>query len=195
MAGKSGDKDIWQLHISLKHSDPPIWRRVLVPVNITLEDLHLVIQHCFDWDGEHLHGFRAKSVLSLGPRNVRTSTWVELPAEGYEDEVTLAELGFSIGSKFQYIYDFGDSWTHDLKLEKVLDRDPEMSYPVCVKAARAAPIEDCGGLWGYYDMLEAIADPEHPEHEDYLEWWGDNAVDPDAVDLDAINERLSRMKL
>lgn len=199
MASKSGvesvEKSIWQLHISLKHSDPPIWRRVLVPGSITLETLDGVIQLSLNWDNSHLHEFRIKTLPNPDPDDVFESNGFEPPIDAYETEVTLAESGLKRGSKFQYIYDFGDDWLHDIKVEKMLERDPEMKYPVCIEAAGAAPPEDCGGLWGYYDMLEAIADPEHPEHEDYVEWWGEDTLDPDAVDLDAINKRLSRMKL
>lgn len=189
MASKSGDKEIWQLHISLRDSDPPIWRRVLVPGSVTLKQLDRVIQRSLDWENSHLHEFRIKTLVRPGRDGF------EPPSNAYEARVRLAESGLTRGSKFQYIYDFGDDWLHDIKVEKMLERDPEMKYPVCIEAAGAAPPEDCGGLWGYYDMVEAIADPEHPAHAHYLEWWGDDTFDLDWVDLDAINKRLSLMKL
>jgi len=189
MASKSGDKEIWQLHISLRDSNPPIWRRVLVPGSVTLKQLDRVIQRSLDWENSHLHEFRIKTLVRPGRDGF------EPPSNAYEARVRLAESGLKRGSKFQYVYDFGDDWLHDIKVEKMLERDPEMKYPVCIEAAGAAPPEDCGGLWGYYDMAEAISDPEHPDHEDYLEWWGDDTLDVDWVDLDAINKRLSLMKL
>ena len=74
--------------------------------------------------------------------------------------------------KFIYEYDFGDSWEYVILVEKILPPDPNISYPICLKGKRTCPPEDCGGIWGYNDFLEAIQDPDHPEHDDMLEWVG-----------------------
>jgi len=97
------------------------------------------------------------------------------------------------GAKFVYEYDFGDSWEHILLVEKVLPMEPDQQYPVCIKGKRACPPEDVGGVWGYYGFLEAIQDPDHPEHEDYLEWIGED-FDPEAFDLDAVNAALRALQ-
>jgi hypothetical protein len=81
----------------------------------------------------------------------------------------------------RYVYDFGDDWVHKVVVEKVLPADPRISYPVCVAGKRACPPEDCGGVWGYREFLAAISDPDHPEHEEMLEWVG-GAFDPEEFD-------------
>jgi hypothetical protein len=106
------------------------------------------------------------------------------------------KLGKSItaeGEKFAYEYDFGDFWEHDILIEKILPPDPKQKLPVCIKGKRACPPEDVGGVWGYDTFLEAIKDPQHPEHEMYTEWI-DGEFDPEAFDLDAINSALRSLK-
>jgi hypothetical protein len=102
---------------------------------------------------------------------------------------TLKSFGFGEGQKFTYEYDFGDDWRHEVKVEKVLPPDAEQQLPMCIKGKRACPPEDIGGVWGYYEFLEAIKDPDHPDHEMYTEWRGDD-FDPEAFDLDMVNSRL-----
>jgi len=75
-------------------------------------------------------------------------------------------------------------------VEKILPREGEMEYPVCLAGRRACPPEDCGGPWGYGEMLLALGDPSHPEHESYTEWVG-GGFDPETFDLEALNRRLS----
>ena len=94
--------------------------------------------------------------------------------------------------KFIYEYDFGDGWEHRIVLEKIL---PLGSFepPVVIKGKKACPPEDCGGIWGYYELLDAIQDPAHEEHESMLEWAG-GEFDPDEFDMKSINERLDNLK-
>jgi hypothetical protein len=107
--------------------------------------------------------------------------------------VTLGQVAPREGLKFRYEYDFGDGWLHQVLVEKVLPPEPGQSYPVCVKGRRACPPEDVGGMWGYQDFLEAIQDPNHEEHEEYLEWVG-GEFDPEAFDLDGVNVALSDLQ-
>jgi hypothetical protein len=93
------------------------------------------------------------------------------------------------GVKFSYLYDFGDSWDHEILVEKVLAAEPDASYPVCIKAKRAWPPEDCGGVWGYQNFLDAIQSADPPEHEEMLEWVG-GSFDPEDAELDEINMLL-----
>lgn len=88
-----------------------------------------------------------------------------------------------------YEYDFGDSWTHQIVLEKILPPSPELKAPQCIAGARACPPEDCGGVFGYAELLTALRDPSHPEHEDMLEWMG-GEYDPAFFDLEAVNDQL-----
>jgi hypothetical protein len=114
--------------------------------------------------------------------------------------VKLSKLITTEGEKFTYEYDFGDGWEHDILIEKILsplDRimppNAKQTFPMCLKGKRACPPEDVGGIWGYGTFLEAIQNPEHPEHSMYLEWSGGD-FDPEAFDLDAINQALHTLK-
>jgi len=138
------------------------------------------------WTNSHLHQFIVGQTYFGEP----------YPDYGFEmhDErdVRLNQIADE-GARFVYEYDFGDSWEHILLVEKVLEPEPGQQYPVCIKGKRACPPEDVGGVWGYYGFLEAIQDPDHPEHEDYLEWIGED-FDPEAFDLDAVNAALRALQ-
>jgi hypothetical protein len=106
----------------------------------------------------------------------------------------LSQVVPGTGDRLRYTYDFGDDWEHDIVVEAVGDVEAGVSYPRCVAGRRACPPEDCGGIWGYSDLLETLADPAHKEHEDRLEWLGLSSAaefDPDAFDLDQVNSGLS----
>ena len=110
-----------------------------------------------------------------------------------ERRVKLNQLLTAPKQKLRYQYDFGDSWTHEVLLEKVLAPEPGATYPRCTAGKRACPPEDCGGVWGYPDFLEAIADSEHEEHDELLEWVG-GEFDPEAFDLAEVNAALRRLR-
>lgn len=110
-----------------------------------------------------------------------------------EKRARLNEIAPAEKFMFVYEYDFGDSWDHDILVEKIIQPEEELLHPVCLKGKRARPPEDCGGAPGYYMFLEAIRDPKHPEHEDMLEWAG-GKFDPEKFDIDEINRRLSKIK-
>jgi hypothetical protein len=177
---------IYQLKITLKDSKPPIWRRVEVPDDITLAKLHAIIQAAMGWTDSHLHMFTAG----------RTSYGVPDPNydEDVRDErrVKLNQLLTEPKQKLSYEYDFGDSWTHVVLLEQVREPAPGLRYPRCTAGKRACPPEDCGGVWGYADFLAAVADPEHPEHDDMIEWAG-GEFDPELFDPDEVNAELRQV--
>ncbi len=174
---------IYQLKVTLKGSRPPIWRRILVTGDTTLAELHEVIQVVMGWDSNHLHEFRVGR------------THYGEPGEDWGIEVvdesgaTLARIAPAAKTKFQYEYDFGDSWQHDILVEKILPPDPSVECPACVTGKRSGPPDDCGGIWGYAELLEVLSDPEDPEYEEQLEWLGEN-FDPEAFDLEAVNNAL-----
>lgn len=200
---------VYQLKITLKYSEPPIWRRVQVPADITLGDLHYVIQIAMGWEGDHMHEFTIKKVNYGPPETDYGMEFILLGAaeqitappqaaldeaddedeedeDEWEDEndygsknenkVKLNQVVTRVRTKFSYLYDFGDSWQHEIEVEKILPAEPEMHYPVCFAGERACPPEDIGGMWRYQNMLEVLADPNHPDREEILEWLGDTGI-------------------
>jgi hypothetical protein len=181
---RTGDS-IYQIKVTLRGSRPPIWRRIQVPGDMTLADLHDVIQAVMGWWDYHLHQFIVEETYYGVPHPDYMMDMVD------EGGVRLKEVADE-GSRFLYEYDFGDSWVHVLEVEEVFAPEPGQAYPVCVDGRRAAPPEDVGGVWGYEQYLEAMADPDHPEHEMYREWRGD--FDPEAFDLEEINAALRKLR-
>ncbi|MFH1115458.1 MAG: plasmid pRiA4b ORF-3 family protein, partial [Pseudomonadota bacterium] len=107
-----------------------------------------------------------------------------------EKKVRLDLLMSEEKEKFHYLYDFGDSWEHEILLEKIIPPEKGTQYPICLTGRRACPPEDCGGAWGYEELLEALKDPSHEDREEMLEWV-DEDFDPDRFDVEAINRRLN----
>src|SRR6266508_917906 len=140
--------------------------------------------------------------IKVGLRGAKPPIWrrLQVPADvGHRAEapVTLEQVAPAVNSKLRYIYDFGDDWEHDILVEKVLDRDHTATYPQCTGGRRAAPPEDCGGVWGYADLVDTLNDPNHPEHQDRLEWLGlDDTADftPDRFDAEAATRALSTLR-
>lgn len=97
------------------------------------------------------------------------------------------------GVRFLYEYDFGDSWEHTLRVEKILPPEPGVHYPQCLAGKRACPPEDVGGVWGYQEFLAALADPDDPQHDEYLEWIG-GEFDAETFDPGEVNARLHHAK-
>jgi len=105
-----------------------------------------------------------------------------------EKRIRLAEVLTHVGTQFEYLYDFGDSWYHDLLLEAILVPEPALTYPRCLSGERCTPPEDVGGTMGYADYLEAMADPQHEEHENLLQWLG--PFDPESFSVSDVNQML-----
>jgi hypothetical protein len=180
-----GFDQVYQLKITLDYSKPPIWRRVQVRSSTRLSELHAVIQEAMPWGNSHLHEFDFGAQSFSDPR-------LRLEHTRDEHRYRLLDLGLAEGSRFAYVYDFGDNWAHIVQVEKILPAEEGATYPRCLTGRRAAPPDDCGGIYGYYEMLEALQDPEHPEHEMYAEWLEED-FDPAAFDLAAANARLERL--
>ena len=172
---------ILQIKITLKGSKPPIWRRIQVSRGTLLPDLHEIIQTVMGWTDSHLHQFEDGKTSYTMPTE---DDWT--PGIDYSNLV-IGKFLKKRGDTLVYEYDFGDGWEHILKLENVLDGG--METPVCLAGKRACPPEDCGGIWGYSNLLEILANPDHEEYESSLEWVGDN-FDPDYFDIVEINEFL-----
>jgi Plasmid pRiA4b ORF-3-like protein len=184
-------EEIYQIKVTLLGTTPPIWRRLLVPADLTLEQLHSVLQQAMGWDDSHLHEFRiGQRRFGRPDPNYRV---MGLPAVANERTVRLSSVLGTVGAKAVYTYDFGDSWEHAILVEKVLPPQLGLAYPVCVGGKRHAPPEDCGGIPGFYNLLEAIRNPEHDEHEEMLDWLG-GAFDPEAFSTDEVNRRLAPLR-
>jgi hypothetical protein len=182
----ANDSKVIQLKITLVGSKPPIWRSVQVRESIHLGELHRVVQIAMGWDDTHLHLFQ------VGNRSFSlfSDTDDAPPEEEDSRTVSLRELGLvAKGRKFTYIYDFGDDWIHQIEVEAARSADSDVFYPVCVAGKKACPPEDCSGIWGYYQLLEILKNPRHPEHQERREWLGGD-LDPDLFDLAAVNQRL-----
>jgi hypothetical protein len=179
---------IYQLKISLKGLQPPIWRRIQIPGDISLFKLHFLIQIAMGWTNSHLHEFIIDNQSYGSPEDD------EWGSRGTRDEnkYQLEQVIPGKGIQFIYLYDFGDGWEHTIQVEDILDCQEDLHYPTCLGGKRACPPEDVGGIGGYAYFLEAIQDPQHPEHEDYLAWIGDE-FDPEAFDRERFDAELRNM--
>ena len=178
-------KSIYELTVTLLDIEPPIWRAIQVRSDITLLELHGILQDTMGWTDSHLHGFD-KDGVDYGTSDVES----DLTFTGSEAKVRLAELLTKPRSKIRYDYDYGDGWEHSVVLERMIEPDPAVQYPRCIDGARACPPEDCGGPFGYASLLEVLADSKHPEHLDMMDWIG-GEFDPEEFDIDEVNDVLS----
>jgi len=178
---------VYQVKVSLHGAKPPIWRRLRLPASTTLAQLHQVIQVAFGWEDVHLHAFEVGGRRYSRPE---FELWDEAADEG---KARLQDLASRRGARLGYIYDFGDSWEHDLLVEDIRPADG-VKHAICLAGRRASPPEDCGGVWGYGELCDILADPSHPDHAERVEWLG-RPHDPAAFDKDAINASLARIRL
>ncbi len=176
---------MYQLKITLSHLRPPVWRRLLVPSSVSLKELHDVLQVAMGWTDSHLHQFEANGQLYGKP-----SREYSFPMKN-EARVRLDQVLPREKDSMVYEYDFGDSWIHDIALEKIVPSSPDVKVPQCIAGARACPPEDCGGVDGYDGLLEALNDPSDPDHEEICEWIGED-FDPELFDIEAVNKYLAR---
>lgn len=174
---------IYQLKIQLRTVRPPVWRRVLVPADITLGELHDVLQIAMGWTNSHLHEFEVDGARY----GVPDPDW-GMEEVLHESRVKLAQVAAE-GTRLRYGYDFGDGWEHEVTVEKVLSPEAGTRYPRCVAGRRACPPEDVGGPGGYEDFLAALNDPSHDQHEHFRHWIG-GSFDPADFDLAAVDNEL-----
>lgn len=189
MAGSA--QKIVRLKIELSDIDPSIWRRVDVPADFPLCRLHDVIQAVFDWLDYHLHRFEVGDRIYGAP---------EYEDEDVGGERLYSDRNIKLGAlldrgvrRFTYRYDFGDDWEHGITVERVLDPEDGVEYPILVDGARRAPPEDCGGAPGFEAFLEAMQDEANEEHEAMMDWYGAR-FDPDDMALEAVEAMLGRIR-
>jgi PHD/YefM family antitoxin component YafN of YafNO toxin-antitoxin module len=184
-----GFRQVYQFKVTLAGIRPPIWRRVQVPDNYSLWDLHIAIQDAMGWMDCHMHEFEILNPATQAMERIGIPAdeldWGEQTVAGWTRKMA-ATFGPD-NPKATYRYDFGDNWVHSVTLEKILLRVKDRSYPVCLGGKRACPPEDCGGIGGYEELLQILADPDHAEHHAMLDWLGEpfdaEAFDPAALEF------------
>ncbi len=204
--GPSLMKPVNQFRITLLDVAPPVWRRILVPVNYTFWDLHVAIQDAMGWNDSHLHHFEVLRKGAHHPMRFGVPFSDDIhdqphlrPLPGWKhvvaDFITLER------PTCEYVYDFGDDWRHRVELEGIMRAELGTRYPVCIAGERACPPDDCGGAPGYGNLLEIIADPSHSEHEQMYQWlrsmkaitgrFEPEHFDPESIRFDNPSRRLS----
>ena len=181
--GPGASTQAYQLYVELDWVAPKVWRRFLVPITIDLPLLHATLLFGMGWQGGHIHEF------VIGRDKYGPTDMAELEYIADEENVTLRE---ALGAKktFTYVYDYGDDWRHKVKVEKIVTLDVPIDTGVCIGGENACPPEDVGGAPGYEEFLEALADPNHSEHQNLKEWIG-GSFDPTAFSVAEVNERLT----
>ena len=184
---------IARLKITLDDVKPAVQRRVEVPLTMRLDRLHLVLQAALGWTNSHLYELRAGG-MGWG---MVDPDWGDGPLDAAK--ARLIDLIEDTGVKtFKYLYDFGDGWEHTVKIERVIDAVPGLPYPLLIDGTGACPPEDVGGPWGYSDLIDALADPNHQRHAELKEWIGGNFdtfafnIDEHAKAVDALARKWSR---
>jgi hypothetical protein len=177
---------LYELKVELQGIDPPVWRMLQVPSRISLHKLHLVVQRAMGWQNYHLH------IFYVGPRRYSEANSEWGPEIQDSGEVTLADVVSEENRSFLYEYDMGDGWEHEITLQRILPAKGH-ERPRCTGGARACPPEDCGGVGGYEDFLEAISDPRHEEHFTMLKWAG-GKFDPEEFNAKVVDAALRRSK-
>jgi len=174
-----------EFKITLLHTKPPVYRTIQIQKDATFKNLHYTIQAAFNWHNAHLHMF------SINDEEIGNSEFDE-----FEEDNTLEESEILLSQKFVfekqkciYLYDFGDSWEHQIVLDKFIDAK-NTHYPKCIRGARNTPPEDCGGAWGFEEFKEIMSNQKHPEYEDMCQWY-DGVYDPLAFDIQSINGALA----
>ena len=188
------------IKVTIKNTHPPVWRRLQIPTGITFHELNAIIQLAFNWCGYHLYSFE------IGSRENRDYTVIEIPNDMLYDfdfkivnsTKTKIDKYFDKIEKLEYTYDFGDNWVHNIQIESVVESEEKLKNPICLKAKMASLPEDCGGPWGYEDLLNVINNPKDKRYNDMKDWlnegysvWYDDRT---YVDLDEINMELEAYK-
>lgn len=178
---------ICQLKVTLLGSKPPIWRRIEVEMATPLPILSRILLRTMGWEGGHLFQYRVGKTFYGEPVGNDFADMRD------ESKYRLADILPKEKAKAIFEYDFGDSWEHELVVEKIMEQEAGVKYPRCTAGEMACPPEDSGGVWGYAELVKALKDPEHTEHETYVEWLdleSGEDFDPTDFSIEDVNKRL-----
>lgn len=188
---KPSKSQIHQLKITLLNTEPPIWRRVLILNNLTLGDLHDVIQISMGWNDAHLHQFRQGEISYSDPEfELDENPEIEVIDE---QKVKISQVLAKPKDALIYEYDFGDGWRHLIELETPTAKNEEIpDVPICLEGQRSCPPEDCGGTYAYLEMLKSPKNPKDPHYQELKDWLPDG-FSPDFFDLRRVNYVLYKV--
>jgi SOS-response transcriptional repressor LexA len=186
---RKGKDAVYRFKITLQGTDPAIWRRIETK-DVMLEQLHELIQSTMGWTNSHLHQFEIAGRRYTDPRFMMDDLddFGAVDYRGVRVSDLVSERG--AGLRMGYEYDFGDGWQHEIVLEEVTQSEPGSRYPRCIDGERACPPEDVGGVYGFAEYVEAITNPGHSEHDEFLEWRG--PFDPARFDAAQATRRMQR---
>ena len=184
----------YRIRVELDDVEPPIWRVLELASDLTLDRVHEILQTTMGWTDSHLHEFASgDSLTDRRAEHYRPQESIDNDLDGVDEStVRLDEVMVEPGDRLFYGYDFGDDWAHTLLLEAVAPPEPEQVRARCLAGARACPPEDCGGVWGYHNLLAAMRDPSAPDRDELMKWVGPN-FDPELFDADHTNDVLARV--
>ena len=177
---------LYEIRVQMRDIEPPVWRILRVRPQTSLSRLHKILQRVMGWTNSHLHLFE----IDGKPYGEGDFEW-DFDVQDYRG-MRLDKIFTEGRTSFLYEYDLGDSWRHDITLLGMVEGDPGENI-ACIAGARACPPEDCGGVSGYYHLLEARADPGHEDHDMLMEWVG-GKFDPEAFDVEAVDRALKRLR-
>ncbi|MCH1981311.1 plasmid pRiA4b ORF-3 family protein [Ruminococcus sp. OA3] len=179
----------YQLKVGIKNAKPPVWRRVVVPAGITFSQLSIILNQTMGWSGYHLFRFEMRNSFAMIQEDDEDFTESMLSNDEYclDASETFIDTLVEQEDWFTYYYDFGDDWRHKITVEAVLP-DYEKSAPCVLKYKGNCPIEDSGGLYGYYECLDIMNDPQHPQHDEMQEWAREQGYE--SYDMDAVNKEF-----
>jgi hypothetical protein len=190
-------KSVLQFKIVLIGTDPPVWRRLVVPESYTFYDFHVAIQDAMGWLDYHLHNFEVRTKKREKEMIRIECPWMTEDLEGdnwlMTTEVPLKRFIKKEGDVLLYHYDYGDGWRLEIVLEHIMPRDQNIQYPICLDGELSGPPEDCGGIHGYYKCVQVVADQDN--EEGLLTWLGDwtpHDFDPSQVVFESPVERFEK---
>lgn len=186
----SAPQGIYQLHVALQDITPVVWRRLWIPGNLKLSKLDRVIQEAFGWTNSHLHEFR------IGAERYGMTEIEDIDADEElknDKKFTLTQVLSDTTKKFEYEYDFGDGWRHQVVVEGIMAPTPYNDWPLCLTGENACPPEDVGGPGGFEGFVQSMADTEDDDHFENWTWYG-GPFDPKGFDVNTTNARIRHLR-